>query len=198
MRKLLLVIGIVLALGGGAQETRSAQAEISAAFPKVVECDLKEIRQGIRYYREATWKWQDKLGISRTKFSRDRIHSCAYAWWAGDLWRERAAKWRGKYEAHVKFVKSLNWNPVAAIRYVFGPHADAAVAVADCETGGTFDVNADNGQYLGLFQMGSWERATYGHGSTALEQARAAYRYFIAAGSDWSPWQCQPSGHLQW
>lgn len=197
MRKLVLAIGIVLALSGGAQETRTAQAEISGT-PRVKTCDLKEIRTGIKFYREATWKHQDNLGIPRTKFSRERIKSCNYALWVGDLWRERVAKWHAKYEAHVKFVKSLNWNPVAAIRYVFGPHGDAAVSVADCETGGTFHVGAENGQYLGLFQMGSSERATYGHGSTALEQARAAYRYFIASGSDWSPWQCQPGGGLQW
>lgn len=80
----------------------------------------------------------------------------------------------------------------AAIRFVFGVYGSQAIAVADCETGGTFSVYAQNGQYLGLFQMGSSERATYGHGSTALEQARAAYRYFVASGRDWSPWDCKP------
>ena len=51
---------------------------------------------------------------------------------------------------------------------------------------------AQNGQYLGLFQMGSSERALYGHGSTAYAQVLAAHRYFSASGRDWSPGQCKP------
>jgi hypothetical protein len=76
------------------------------------------------------------------------------------------------------------------IRYVFGPYGDQAVAVSWCES--THRTTAANGQYLGLFQMGSSERATYGHGSTALVQSQAAHRYFVASGSDWSPWECKP------
>jgi hypothetical protein len=49
--------------------------------------------------------------------------------------------------------------------------------VAYCES--RFSTWAQNGQYLGLFQMGSNERATYGHGSTAYAQAVAdRYRFF--------------------
>lgn len=88
---------------------------------------------------------------------------------------------------------------ICAIRVVFGAHAADAVKVAKCESTandntpwpdhGTY---AANGQYLGLFQMGSSERETYGHGSTARAQADAAFRYFEASGRDWSPWECQP------
>jgi hypothetical protein len=79
-----------------------------------------------------------------------------------------------------------------AISVIFGPHyARQAIGVARCETGGTFDVNAQNGQYLGIFQMGSHERSLYGHGRTALAQARAAYVYFVMSGRDWSPWSCR-------
>lgn len=81
---------------------------------------------------------------------------------------------------------------VAAARAVFGRYAGQAIRVAGCETGGTYSTTARNGQYLGLYQMGSWERRTYGHGSTALAQTRAAYRYFVATGRDWSPWECKP------
>lgn len=77
------------------------------------------------------------------------------------------------------------------IRAVFGPrYDDQAVAVARCESG--LSVWARNGQYLGLFQMGSWERRTYGHAWNAWEQSRAALRYFRASGRDWSPWSCKP------
>ena len=94
-----------------------------------------------------------------------------------------------KHALHMRRVRS---DPQAAICFVFGGYCGQAIEVAHCETGGTFWVGASNGQYLGLFQMGENERATYGHGPTAIEQARAAYRYFIASGSDWSPWECKP------
>ena len=68
--------------------------------------------------------------------------------------------------------------------------------VAYCES--RYSTYATNGQYLGIFQMGSYERATYGHGSTAWAQARGAHRYFVASGRDWSPWQCSPDGGLNW
>ena len=52
--------------------------------------------------------------------------------------------------------------------------------------------DAQNGQYLGLFQMGSSERRLFGHGETAHQQALAAHRYFVVSGRDWSPWSCKP------
>jgi hypothetical protein len=82
------------------------------------------------------------------------------------------------------------------LRLVFGPYAGQAAVVVECESRGYRF--AGNGQYRGLFQMGSSERAKYGHGDTAYEQAVAAYRYFVASGRDWSPWQCRPSGGLAW
>ena len=53
------------------------------------------------------------------------------------------------------------------------------------------DTTAQNGQYLGLFQMGSYERELFGHGDTAHAQAIAAHRYFVRSGQDWSPWSCR-------
>lgn len=74
------------------------------------------------------------------------------------------------------------------IRGVFGTvgQADKAVAVSWCESSHRRD--ARNGQYRGLFQMGSAERARFGHGSTALAQSQAALRYYRVAG--WRPWEC--------
>lgn len=63
-----------------------------------------------------------------------------------------------------------------------------ALDVIACETGDRYNTTARNGQYLGLFQMGAWARARYGHGATARSQARAAHRYWVDAG--WSPWEC--------
>jgi hypothetical protein len=81
--------------------------------------------------------------------------------------------------------------PKKAICEVFGPrHCRDAIAVAHCES--RLTTTARNGQYLGLFQMGSSARSRYGHGSTAYEQAKAAHEYFMASGRDWSPWSCKP------
>ena len=67
-----------------------------------------------------------------------------------------------------------------------------AFNVIACETGNRFNTTAQNGQYLGLFQMGAYARSRYGHGETAMAQARAAYRYYVDSGRDWSPWGCSP------
>jgi len=80
--------------------------------------------------------------------------------------------------------------PRAAICAVFRRHCRQAVAVAWCES--RLDTSARNGQYLGLFQMGWNERRLFGHGPTALAQSRAAHRYFVRSGRDWSPWGCKP------
>ena len=80
-------------------------------------------------------------------------------------------------------------SPRAAICDVFGSYCDEAVAVARCES--QLSPTAQNGQYLGLFQMGSYERRLFGHGSSAREQAIAARRYFMRSGRDWSPWSCR-------
>jgi hypothetical protein len=65
-----------------------------------------------------------------------------------------------------------------------------AVRVAKCESGWSMTPRAQNGQYLGMFQMGSFARGRYGHSSNPWGQARAAARYYRDAG--WSPWACRP------
>ncbi len=79
--------------------------------------------------------------------------------------------------------------PKEAICGVFGPRCQEAVAVAWCES--RLETTAQNGQYLGLFQMGSYERSLFGHGRSARDQAVAAHRYFVRTGRDWSPWSCR-------
>jgi hypothetical protein len=79
--------------------------------------------------------------------------------------------------------------PRVVIQEVFGRYAAQAVNVAWCES--RLATTARNGQYLGLFQMGSSERRLFGHGHTAHEQALAAHRYFVRSGRDWSPWSCR-------
>jgi len=66
-----------------------------------------------------------------------------------------------------------------------------AFEVAGCETGQTYDIWASNGQYKGLWQMGSGERKKFGHGWNAWDQAKAAHKYYVSSGRDWSPWSCK-------
>jgi hypothetical protein len=82
--------------------------------------------------------------------------------------------------------------PRIAICRVFGRrYCGQALRVSWCES--RHSTRAQNGQFLGLFQMGSSERRLFGHGRTAHRQAIAARRYFMASGRDWSPWSCKPS-----
>jgi hypothetical protein len=105
--------------------------------------------------------------------------------------RARAEIARRKQEAKRKrLMTALARSPEKAICHVFGAYCGQALQVARCESG--YQTNAQNGQYLGLFQMGSNERRLFGHGASALDQARAAHRYFVASGRDWSPWSCKP------
>ena len=81
--------------------------------------------------------------------------------------------------------------PRKAICAVFGRrYCRQAISVAWCES--RHSTSAQNGQYLGLFQMGWSERRLFGHGPTAHKQAVAAHRYFVVSGRDWSPWSCKP------
>jgi len=80
--------------------------------------------------------------------------------------------------------------PKAAICDAFDSYCDEAIQVAWCES--RLQPSAHNGQYLGLFQMGSYARDVYGHGPTAHDQAVAAHKYFLSSGRDWSPWSCKP------
>jgi hypothetical protein len=94
-----------------------------------------------------------------------------------------------RLRTRIRWLRTLpTWHPsdpVSAICMVWNPCGDA-LRVARCESG--LSTRAQNGQYLGLFQMGSYARARYGHGSDAYTQAVAAHAYWEDAG--WSPWTC--------
>lgn len=150
---------------------------------------------GINFYRGATWNWQSKLGVPRTKSNfkfTGQVKSCAYAKWIAQTWAVRAKDAHKKYTDHTTWLHQANTDPKVAICYYFGSYCDQAYTVAGCESGHTYYVGSKNGQYLGIFQMGDNEREKYGHGITYLEQAKAAYAYFVDSGKDWSPWECKP------
>lgn len=113
----------------------------------------------------------------------------------GVMVREEQATVRGLSRQLAKAYRAEWSEPIMAIVLVFRDRAAEAIRVADCETGGTFSVWSDNGQYENIFQMGTSERRTYGwhtKGDSALVAALAAHRYFVASGKDWSPWECKP------
>jgi hypothetical protein len=101
----------------------------------------------------------------------------------------RLAAVRAKQRAQAE-AKARSAGPRTAICRAFGDYCQEALRVAHCES--RLQTSASNGQYRGLFQMGSNERQLFGHGPTALEQAQAAHSYFVASGRDWSPWSCKP------
>lgn len=74
----------------------------------------------------------------------------------------------------------------AVCHFFTGPNCAIAMRIVKCETGGTYVPWAINGQYHGIWQMGSHERATYGDGNNVWAQTKAAYHYFRDAG--FGPW----------
>jgi hypothetical protein len=99
---------------------------------------------------------------------------------------------RLRHAIHVQAIRRLrSAPPKVAICAVFKRDCGQAMDVAWCES--RLNTTAENGQYLGLFQMGYTARRLFGHGPTALAQSVAAHRYFVYTGRDWSPWSCKPS-----
>jgi hypothetical protein len=111
-----------------------------------------------------------------------RTHSQPFRNWAYRLWNGRAHRACGK-------VRYLNASPVRAVAYVFRRVAQVAKALSVVRCESNFYTGASNGGvYLGLFQMGPYARAKYGHSRDALGQTWCAYFYYRDAG--WSPWAC--------
>lgn len=163
-------------------QEKSLVTEVTSHKKKPQGCKVS--KSYISFKRQRTWHWQDATLVNRspTNFAERTTHGCGYLRWIGKRWTQRAHK-------HYKFYLKLQ-NAQAAICYIFGQYCGQALAVAWCES--KYSRHAHNGQYLGIFQMGSNERAIYGHSDTFLGQAIAAHRYFVASGRDWSPWSCKP------
>ena len=147
----------------------------------------------VRFFQSHRWLLRDPRFATEAKARLDTAQRHLAAVKAEG--RARPARGRppdGRRTAkrkQLRFLASLR-TPEKAICHVFGSYCDQALQVARCESG--LRTSAQNGQYLGMFQMGSNERALFGHGATALEQAKAAHRYFVRSGRDWSPWSCKP------
>lgn len=81
-----------------------------------------------------------------------------------------------------------------AIEMHFGPYGpevvEQAKRVAMCES--TMNPGVTNGQYIGLFQMGSYHywRFEGNNGYDPYVNARAAGGLWLERG--WQPWECKP------
>ena len=182
MRLALILSGLVLLLVPSAQAGQRQTGEQEHKKVKTQNC--KGAKKAIVFYRRSTWNMQDQLETARsvTRHPERWVKGCAYLNWIAKRWQKGSRQL-------FKTLEHLH-DPKTAICHVFQRYCTQALAVSECESGKS--THAHNGQYRGLFQMGSSERRIFGHGSTAIEQARAAKRYFDRSGRDWSPWSCKP------
>ena len=168
----------------------AAHASSSADLGSQLARHLKTMKMDtsvIRFFESHRWLLSDRrfqkeanrrLGAARKHLASTKAQAA----------RARVQLARRTRAAEQK--RQLERSPEKAICHVFGSYCKQALQVARCESG--YRTTAQNGQYRGLFQMGSSERQLFGHGGSALQQARAAYRYFVRSGRDWSPWSCKP------
>ena len=161
------------------------QLKKRAERQRAVVTSCKSAEKAIVYYRQQVWSHQKELheAPSPTNYPERKLRACAYKKWVAGNWQAIAREYH-------KQIKHFDTNPKAAICYVFGSYCSQALVVTWCES--RHDRYAQNGQYLGLFQMGDFARGKYGHSTTAIGQARAAHAYFMESGRDWSPWSCKP------
>ena len=170
--------------GESAQASRKANVDRTVTLDERLErklAALRKYRGTIRFFEShrsllssGTQQVQAKDSLG---YARERVRRLT----------KTVAVLRAKIRAR-DMRKLAKLPPRKAICSVFGPRCEEAVAVAWCES--HLNTTAQNGQYLGLFQMGSHERNLFGHGTSAHAQALAAHRYFVVSGRDWSPWSC--------
>lgn len=148
---------------------------------------LEHDREVIRYFKHHRWL------LTSPRFEQEARRQLALHRRSLAVATRRVPRITRKIEARksTRRLASIARIPRAAICNVFGSrYCRQALRVARCES--HLKTWAQNGEYRGLFQMGSTERRLFGHGRTALAQARAAHRYFVRSGRDWSPWSCKP------
>jgi len=148
---------------------------------------MKKDRQVLRFIQNHRWLLSDPR-FEATARRQLQLHTASLAATQRKAETARLALARRAKVRQLAAVKAAT--PANVICRVFGSYCQEALAVSRCESG--LQTTAQNGQYLGLFQMGSGARRLYGHGPTAVEQAQAAHRYFVDAGHDWGPWSCKP------
>ena len=186
----LLAFALVTQAAAAAMKAPSAPTRKARATHTTLTLDRQLERKlaALRKYRGAIHFYRTHRSLLSSGTKREHARSnLAYAERRARQLSKSVAALRTSVRAReVRQLASLP--PRRAICSVFANECRAAIAVAWCES--HLQTTAQNGQYLGLFQMGSYERQLFGHGPTAHEQAVAAHRYFVRSGRDWSPWSC--------
>lgn len=150
---------------------------------------IKDYQRKTEALISATWQRERAMGMPLTPTTRSyrRATSVGYVGWVYRYWKR--TNWRV-----LQRYKHFHWLPTGTvpqiIEAVFREDPRGALNVASCES--HYSTTAANGQYLGIFQMGSSERAHYatiGY-ATAYEQVVAAHNYYLVSG--WGPWSCRP------
>jgi hypothetical protein len=148
---------------------------------------MKKDRQVLRFFEAHGWLLNDPRFAVEAK-RQLRLHTLSFARTQRRAAAAKRALARRTQTRRLAVVAETK--PQDVICRIFGDYCQQALAVSRCESG--LRTDAQNGQYLGLFQMGSSERRLFGHGPSVAEQVAAAHRYFVASGRDWSPWSCKP------
>ncbi len=175
---------ILLILPATAQS--QSDADLGAELTRHLS-SMKNDRQVLRFFEAHGWLLTDPRFATEAE-RQLRLHTTRLT---RTQRRAAAAKFSLARRARSRQLAAVTaTTPRSAICRVFGDDCREALAVSRCESG--LRTEAQNGQYLGLFQMGSTARRLFGHGTSAADQAKAAHRYFVAAGRDWSPWTCKP------
>ncbi len=180
----------IVLVSGAAPTLAASASSVRAATPRGiarVTATVRRDRQVLRFFARHRWLLRDpRFAAEAHRQVRAHRRHLARALRAIAAERRVLRRLRSRHRVAIHHETAAS-----AICRVFGPaYCRDALRVARCES--RLHTNARNGQYLGLFQMGSLARQLYGHGPSAEKQARAARRYFIASGRDWSPWSCRP------
>jgi hypothetical protein len=179
-----VIASTALASSSSARSTRPTAKPAQTLFQRV-----QHEREALRFFSRHQWLLTDQrfaaeanrqIVLHRRNLARALAQQKA---------RARGLALRRKRSAR-RLAVAKPETPQHVICRIFASYCGEALRVSQCESG--FRTDAQNGQYLGLFQMGTTERRIFGHGASAEEQAKAAYRYFLASGRSWSPWSCKP------
>jgi hypothetical protein len=177
----LMLVSTAIALAATSPAPRGVAAAVHT---------VRRDRQVLRFFAKHQWLLTDpRFSAEAHRQVTTHRHSLRVALRVLTTARHRAAL-RKRKQLVRRLASAKEETPSQTICRIFGPDCTDAITVARCES--RLHTNARNGQYLGLFQMSLLARQLFGHGDSAEEQARAAFRYFVASGRDWSPWSCRP------
>jgi len=183
------VLATQAAPGANAEERVAPERNAKRSAPASLEARLAEKLGAVRRHRRTIHFFEKHPALLHRAETRARARAVLRKAERRLTAAETAVARLRRAIARKETRRLASLRPRAAICDVFGSDCEEAIAVAWCES--RLTTTARNGQYLGLFQMGSYARSLFGHGSTAHAQARAAHRYFVVSGRDWSPWSCR-------